>query len=106
MRIYFGETSERDVEVFGTDGLFEVQDQFYGYFVEFGSNPGGIEDIVVQDGCGRKVPVCLEHIPQLIQALAECYNIGAEIAHGQDLQDFAEGQDNTAVVCEHGHIHY
>lgn len=106
MRIYFGEASERDVEEFGTDGLLEDRGQHYAYAVEFGSNPGGIEDVMLRDGCGRQVPVAVDHIPHMIKALAECYSMSAEIQAAQELREFVESEDNTAAVCEHGHLHY
>ena len=106
MRIYFGEVSERDIEQFGTDGLLENRGMHYGYVVEFGSNCGGIEDVMLKDGCGRQVPVAVEHIPALIKTLIECYNIADEIRQADELREFAESEDNTAAVCENGHIHY
>ena len=106
MRIYFGEASERDVEDFGTDGLLENRGQFYAHSVEFGSNMGGVEDIMLQDGCGRQVPVAVEHIPALMKALMECYTIAQDIREAEELREFAESNDNTAAVCENGHIHY
>ena len=106
MRIYFGEASERDVEDFGTDGLLEDRGQFYAYMVEIGSNPGGMEDVMLKDGCGRQVPVAIEHIGHLVKALAECYSIAAEINQADELREFAESEENTAAICEHGHIHY
>jgi len=104
MRIYFGEAT--DTEDFGTEGLLQSRGQFYDYMVEFGTNPGGLDDVVIIDGCGRTMPVALEHVKQLIKALQECHTIGSEIQEGEQLREFVESTDNTAAVCEHGHIHY
>lgn len=106
MRIYFGEVNERDVEEFGSDGLLGNRGQFYAYSVEFGSNSGGVEDVMLSDGCDRGLPIAVEHIPQLIKALTECYSISTEIRAADELREFAESNFNTAAVCEHGHLHY
>lgn len=45
----------------------------YYFEVEFGTNPGGIADIVISDTCGRSVPINTESIPDLITVLEEIY---------------------------------
>lgn len=106
MRVYFGEVDHGDVEQFGIDGLFEHDGEYYGYCVEYGSNPGGFEDIMLSDACGRRVPVSTEHIDQLITVLQELKNINLEIQGALQLQDFAADPASVATVCEYGHLHY
>lgn len=106
MRIYFGEVESGDVEQFGDDGLFEHEGDYYGYFVEYGSNAGGFEDIMLADACGRRVPVSTDHLDQLIAVLQELKNISLEIQGAQQLQDFAADPTSVATVCEYGHLHY
>lgn len=78
MKIYFSEATA-DIEMFGTDGTFEVQDGFGNerYFyngVEHGTNPGGMDEVRIFDGCGRSIPVAVENIPELVEALNYCFN--------------------------------
>lgn len=106
MRIYFGEASDRDVEVFGTEGLLENRGSYFNYMVEYGSNSGGLDDVVIHDGCGRSIPVSVDHLRALCRVLVECNNIHTEIREASELQEFAESEDNSVHVCEQGHIHY
>lgn len=106
MRIFIGEASAQDMEVFGTDGLIENQGSFYSLEVEYGSNPGGTEDVVIRDGCGRSIPVSVQDVFALCKALSECSNINHELVEAARLQDFVENAENTAYICEHGHLHY
>lgn len=106
MRIYFGEVSDADINSFGTDGLFEVEGAFYSGGVEVGSNPGGFEDVMIFDGCNRRVPISTDNIEHLIKALTECLNVANTLREAEDLHDFAANEDNAAVICEHGHIHW
>lgn len=69
MKFLIGEVSAQDVEMFGDEGLFEHDGDLFYNMVEIGTNPGGIEDFVISDAIGRKVPVSTEHLGQLINAL-------------------------------------
>jgi hypothetical protein len=77
MKINFAQVPADDVDMFGDDGLFgpDHSGNFYYNFVEFGTNPGGTEEIAVQDGCGRYMPIAVEHIPSLIDALLTAYRM-------------------------------
>lgn len=103
MKIYFGKSD--DTITFGTDGLLEHDGDYYSGVVEFGSNPGGIEDVLIQDGCGRRIPVSVDHLFELCTILSEFSNIRGEIARGQEMQEYVES-DEAAVTCANGHIHY
>ena len=106
MRIFIGQASEIDVYNFGTSGLLENEGKYYSAVVEFGSNSGGIEDIMISDGCGRSIPISTTHVLQLCTALSECENIHTELTTAEELKEFAEDYDNVATVCENGHVHY
>lgn len=106
MQIFIGEVSEQDVEMFGTDGLFENRGQYYSLMVEYGTNPGGLEDVMISDGIGRSVPVSVDHLFQLCKALVECNNINTELREADELREFATSLDTNAAICPHGHIHY
>jgi hypothetical protein len=71
MKFLIGEVSAKDVEMFGDEGLYEHDGELFYNMVEIGTNPGGIEDFVISDAIGRKVPVSTEHLGALINALTD-----------------------------------
>ena len=98
MKIYFGDAND---DIFA-DGLFTVgENQFY-YGVEHGTNPGGLEEVSIFDGCKRSVPLHIEAIPQLIAALQEVQAIGVAAKKAQELTERAES-DIEGVVTEAWH---
>ena len=106
MKIYYGEVSNQDILDFGTDGLVENDGNYYNGYVEFGSNPGGLDDVVIADGCGRAIPVSVRDLFALCTALSEISNISDEIHQADRLKEYAESSEETAYVCEQGHLHY
>lgn len=76
MKIYFGLVDSDEIDSFGEEGLCgpDSNGQFYGQYVEFGTNAGGFDEVAIGDGCGRMVPVCVETLPDLITALQEVVN--------------------------------
>lgn len=106
MKIYFGQVSTEDLSEFGTEGLLENNGNYYSASVEFGSNPGGLEDVTISDGCGRYIPISVEDLVGLCTALCEVANISKEIKHAEELLEYVESKHNTAEVCKAGHIHY
>ena len=98
MKYYFGAVPQRDIEEFGVNGLFYNNDQYYYYCVEFGSNPGGFEDVTITDTVGRTVPVSTEHLCELSAVLNECETIEAEIKHAKSLIEDMESYESTATV--------
>ena len=106
MKIYFGKAPTQELNGFGTDGLMEHDGEFYSGCVEFGSNPGGIEDVVISDGCGRGIPLSVDTLLEVCAALCECINIGREISAAEELKEYVESSKNIAAVREFGHIHY
>ena len=71
MKYYFGKVSAQDVNAFGDEGLFEHEGQYFYNQIEIGSNPGGAEDFVISDTCGRSIPLSTEQIPQLARVLLD-----------------------------------
>lgn len=102
MKINFAQVSAEDVDMFGDDGLFGPDDNgnFYYNFVEFGTNCGGLEEVAIADGCGRFMPISVEHIPELIKTLAEFYKISTNIKATQLIQEFVES-DTEAYATEY-----
>jgi hypothetical protein len=70
MQIYFGDTPS--CEVFDADATFVADgdaDNLYYYGVEYGSNTGGFDEIMIYDGLNRQVPIDIASVPGLIKAL-------------------------------------
>ena len=87
MKIYFG-SQHKDV-VFDTDGMFhsEAEPDFYFYYgIEFGSNVGGIDEVLIFDGCERKIPVDINSVPALIEALQRCYDMHEQLEDAEMLK--------------------
>lgn len=92
MKIYFSEASLDDIDTFGDEGTFNVIDnngnsRYFYNGVEHGTNPGGIEEVTIFDGCNRIMPISVDSIPALIAALNEClanYNIIQEATQVRD----------------------
>lgn len=87
MKYYFGKVSHQDVTAFGTDGLFEHEGEYFYNQLEIGSNPGGIEDYVISDTCGRSIPLAAEQIPQLARVLLDIKLMLNTINEAEALQD-------------------
>jgi hypothetical protein len=87
MKIYFG-SQDKDT-VLDDDGMFNTPTEpdfcFY-YGVEFGSNAGGINEVVIFDGCERTVPIDVESVPALIDALQRCYDIHQQLEEAEELK--------------------
>ena len=98
MKIYFGDANE---DIFA-DGLYTVGDNQFYYGVEHGTNPGGLDEVTIFDGCNRYLPLHIEAIPQLIAALQEVQTIGEAIKRAKDLTDRAESK-TEGVVTEAWH---
>jgi hypothetical protein len=70
MQIYFGAVPTS--EVFDSDAMFVAEgdnDNMYYYGVEYGSNTGGFDEVMIYDGLDREVPVDMDSVPALIYAL-------------------------------------
>lgn len=85
MKIYFSKVPHSDVDNFGDEGLFGPNkdgDFFYNQ-LEFGTNPGGLDEVAISDSCNRYLPLCVDNIPDLMEALTMFYNTKTQI----DLRD-------------------
>ena len=73
MKIYVGQIDANEVDEFGEDGLIgpDTSGNYYGQYVEIGTNAGGMDEIAIGDGCNRMVPISIETIPDLISALQD-----------------------------------
>jgi hypothetical protein len=87
MKIYFG--SQEQDSVLDDDGMFYTStepDHYFYYGVEFGSNPGGVNEVTIFDGCERTVPIDIESIPALIEALQRCYSMHEQLEEAEQLK--------------------
>ena len=91
MNIYFSEASQDDIDSFGDEGTFVTVDgdgdtRYFYNGVEHGTNPGGIEEVRIYDGCNRSIPIAVDNIPDLIEALQFCLNNVQTIQHAERLE--------------------
>ena len=101
MKINFAQVPHQDVDAFGDDNLFGPDDagEFYYNYIEFGTNPGGTEEVAIVDGCDRFMPIAVDNIPELIMALNECYRIAKSLQAAERIHDYVNS-DNQAYVTE------
>lgn len=110
MNIYFSEVTKDDIESWGDEGTFVTKDH-YGevrYFyngVEHGTNPGGIEEVRIFDGCNRSIPIAVDNIPDLIEALQFCLNNVETIQHAQRLEHELSCPNHNHFVEDSGYGH-
>lgn len=109
MQIYFGRANERDVEQFGDEGMFQVQRNgktlWFYQGVEHGTNPGGIEEVRIFDGCNRSIPISVEQIPELVEALNYCHNNYTTINQGNELVEQLESDTEMFVNDDEGFVY-
>lgn len=99
MKYYFGKVPQRDVEMFGTDELFQHDGEYFYNQVEIGSNPGGREDFVISDTCGRSIPVSTDMIPGLARVLLDIKLMLGTIEEAEALEaDLADSE--VTVIFE------
>ena len=99
MIIYFSQCPEQDADLFGDDGLFKAGKEYFYNGVEHGTNPGGVEEVRIFDGCGRSIPISVEEVPRLVEALNYCYNNYQDIQRANKLETTI---DSNAVFAVRG----
>jgi len=99
MKINFAQVPASDVDTFGDEGLFgpDANGNFYYNYVEFGTNPGGVEELAITDGCGRYMPIAVDNIPDLIAALTEVARISDTLTLARQLEMYAESTSEAYV---------
>jgi hypothetical protein len=107
MKINFSQVPANDVDVFGDDNLFgpDESGNYYYNYVEYGTNPGGTDEVAIVDGCDRFMPIMVDNIPDLVRALKEIYNISQALKSAERITDYvnsnAEGYtDETGIQYE------
>lgn len=106
MKINFAQVPAHDVDTFGDEGLFGPDDSgnFYYNYVEYGTNPGGTDEVCITDGCNRIMPIMIDNIPELIAALEECYKIAAALRGAERIQEYVN--DDTQAYITDDEIKY
>lgn len=94
MKIYFGDANE---DIFA-DGLFTCNSSRFYYGVEHGTNPGGMDEVCIFDGCNRYLPIHIDAIPELIAALEEVQNISRAVQKAKDMTERAESNTKGYVT--------
>jgi hypothetical protein len=99
MKINFAQVPPNDVDMFGDDNLFgpDASGNFYYNYVEFGTNPGGTDEVALVDGCGRYMPIAVDNIPDLVAALIEVARISDKLTLARQIESYAES-DSEAYV--------
>jgi hypothetical protein len=99
MKINFAQVPANDVDMFGDDGLFgpDANGNFYYNYLEFGTNPGGVDEVTITDGCGRYMPIAVDNIPDLIAALTEIARISDTLTLARQLEMYAESTSEAYV---------
>ena len=99
MKINFAQVSAADVDMFGEEGLFgpDVAGNFYYNQLEFGTNPGGTDEIAITDGTNRYMPIAVDNLPELIVALREIVRIADEIKFAKEITTYVESDAEADV---------
>lgn len=106
MKIYFSQVPDSDIDTYGDEGLLgpNKAGEFFYNSVEFGTNPGGTEEVCIADGCNRYMPISVDNIPELISALKVMYSAKTQMDHLQQVTAIAES-DTEGYVNE-GQVYF
>lgn len=104
MKINFALVPDENLAFDGTEDLFgpDDYDNYFYNTVEFGTNPGGLDEVTIHDTCGRYMPISIEAIPELVMALQECYRIAKNLKTAQELEQSVLDEDTLGVVTDDG----
>jgi hypothetical protein len=98
MRIYFAEANLSDDEFeYHLEGAFRYQGEYFWNYVEFGTNSAGVDEFVIHDGCGRLMPICVDKIDDLIEALNRVKEISDTIKQAEKYTELAESDTEESV---------
>lgn len=100
MKINFAKVPSTDIQYFDTDTLFSDGNDYYYFTLEYGTNPGGLDEVAINDGCNRVMPIAIENIPDLITALTEVYTFAKEIEAGKEQLEWALSDATGSVVAK------
>lgn len=103
MKINFAQINPEYLSCLSEANMFgpDENGDFYYNYVEFGSNAAGTDEVVIADGCARYMPISVEHIPELIIALKECYKLHTKLEKAENLQELVESDAEARVTGEY-----
>lgn len=103
MKINFAQVPAQDVDTFGDEGLFgpDTGGNFYYNYVEFGTNPGGTEEVTITDGCGRIMPIAVDNIPELINVLSRLHTIAQSLKAAEQIQEYVNSDAQAYTTEDH-----
>ena len=106
MKIYFNQAEQMHLDLFGDEGMFVANDNKYYYNgVEFGTNPGGLDEVRIFDTCGRSIPISVEGIEGLVAALQHCEYYLDQINSAKVLTEHAFGDKEFVVIGDSNFSH-
>lgn len=100
MQIYFGALPFND-EFMSPEGMLfsgECDTHAFYYGVEYGSNAGGTDEVLIYDGLDRSIPVDVESVPAMIKALETAYGMYKAIKAAEVITSEVEKYDSEAHV--------
>jgi hypothetical protein len=99
MKINFAQVPHADIDTFGDEALFgpDRAGNFYYNQLEYGTNPGGTDEVAITDGCERYMPIAVENIPDLITALEEVLRISGGIKFAKEITTYVESEAEADV---------
>ena len=98
MKIYFAQASDVDL-AFGDDsGMFRHRGSYYYNGVEIGTNAGGIDEFTIFDGCDRMVPISVDSLDELIEALQRVKQNLDDIKQGKAAEELLESNKEECIA--------
>jgi hypothetical protein len=99
MKIYVNQINSKEIQLFGTDGLVgpDQNGNYFSQFVEYGTNAGGLDELVIADGCNRMVPIMMDSISDLIAALQTFNDSYLHMQATEMIKDKLESSDLAYV---------
>lgn len=88
MKYYFGPVNANDLYSVDAFASSDNDNDLFFYGVEFGTNPGGMEEVMIFDSCNRAIPIDIDNVPALIDILKGLLKAKASIDRAEKLQDF------------------
>lgn len=84
MQVLFGRVDSDTVNTFGSDDLHHNgHDEYFYYGIQYPAQLGGYDECVIHDTCGREIPVDVESLDSLIEALIYVRDYAAMV-HNED----------------------
>ena len=99
MQIYFG--GENINNLGSVEGMLvssSSDNMAFYYGVEFGSNTGGTDEVLIYDGIDRGIPVDLDSVPALIKALEKVLALSKDLAYAEKLQEDVYSYDTETHI--------